>query len=136
MAQNSHKVKVGTEETFIIQNVGGMDNITIDKTKITLGSPSPFEESDVEFTVLDNGLYALKLRFDEIGEFLYRVTTSDDVILIKVIVLEALESDLVVALLREINNNVLAMQENEVEDDDRLDKILEYLKIINVRIIA
>lgn len=133
MADKTKHYKLGTTEKFVIHTNSGINNVKVERTNISLDSPMPFEECGGEFTIIDVGTYSLTITFDELGEFLYRVTAPDDLFLFKFKVVEQTEHEMVMEVLRDISGDLKTMVEEDLVDDERLDKILKVVKMINYR---
>lgn len=125
------EVKIGTSETVIITSDGGAQSIKVSKTRLNLSSPMPFVECSGELSTISIGLYGVKLSFDIVGEFLYKIEIGDDVEYIKIKVVEMTNNDMIKDILQDIN---IKLDRVETEDDAVFTDILRYLKIINARL--
>ncbi len=133
MADKTKHYKLGSTEKIVIHTNSGINSVKVERTKISLDSPMPFEECGGEFKIIDVGTYSLDITFDELGEFVYRVTAPDDLFIFKFHVVEQTEHELIIELLKDISGDLKTMVEGDLVDDERLDRILKTVKMINYR---
>jgi len=128
--EHGREVKIGSSETIIITSTTSLNSIHVSKMKVNLSSPIPFVECSGELSTISMGLYGIKLNFNELGEFLYRIDLGENVEYIKIKVVEVTDNEIIKDLLQDIN---LKIEQYNNNDEQVFTDILRYLKIINAR---
>lgn len=130
--EHSIAVKVGTVSKIILECPRAVMSIKLFKTRVDVDSPVPFKECDVEFVVIEPGVYAVNIPHTDIGDILYKVVPAGDKgVIFRYKVVEKLDTDIINDAIIKLNTVI-----NNMEDgtDDDLVEIKDMLNLINARI--